>query len=139
MLWMLFGVLFSVLPTFCVVIYKVIVGINFSYIDCAPDILLVVLAVCCNFINLCVDKEKSIPHILRWLFCIFMGIIIFCCWGLYAIIYFFADPLYISKIENNMPLICNISLVIICFCLTIGIGIEIFTAIHTSKKITNQN
>ena len=128
MLWILFGVILSALPTFLTIMYKIIIGMRISYMEYAPDILIVLMAVCCNFMSLCVDNEKKILRFLRWLFGVAMVIIILFCWGLYSLIYFNTNPRTLAKIESYMPMICKASLCIIGFCFFTGIIIEIITS-----------
>lgn len=128
MIWILFGVLLSVAPTFFLVGYKMIVGLTFSFIECMPDVLLAIIAVGCNFMNICINQEKKIAHILRWIFGIITGIVVMGCWGLYVIIYFFANnEKLVNNIENNMQTLFIVALVIIGVCLFIGAVIEFNT------------
>ena len=77
MRWILFGVICTSLPTYLIIGYKIIVKLKFSYIDSVRDILLTVVAVCLNFLNMCVDNSKSIKYILRWILGIPAGTLIF--------------------------------------------------------------
>ncbi len=127
MLWILFGVLLSAIPTIFTVLYKLIVGLTFSYQDCIPDVLLVVLAVCCNFINLCLDLKIS--YLFRWILCTIMSIIILFCWGMYLTVYFLPDilkkvfhlELDLSVFGNKLLVLFIFSIIIILFCLVTGI------------------
>ena len=127
MFWILFGVICTSLPTYLVIGYKIIVKLKFSYIDSIRDILLTVVAVCLNFMNMCVDNSKSIKYILRWIFGILMGILIIACWGLYLVVYFDINYNVKQQIENNMKILYYTALLIIVFCLFAGIIVEIVT------------
>ena len=127
MRWILFGVICTSLPTYLIIGYKIIVKLKFSYIDSVRDILLTVVAVCLNFLNMCVDNSKSIKYILRWILGIPAGTLIFACWGLYLVVYFDIFHSVKQQVEDNMKILYYIALFIIAFCLFAGIIVEIVT------------
>ena len=137
MRWILFGVFIVVAPPLFNVWFKIIVGFNIDCFDCIPDVLMALLAVCCNLINTCVDGEKKINYLLRWLLCILLGIISLGCWGFFFVIRFVPKALIEEYIYNDIliKLICFASGVIISCCV-IGIIIELYTSLksNTIKK-----
>ncbi len=127
MRWILFGVLLIVLPPLCNVWFKIIVGLNVTFVSYVPDMLLTVLSVCCNLINTCTDGTKKISHSLRWILGLSAGIIATVCWGLFFCIRFnlmlpikYADKIF------------YISSAIIFTCAIIGIIIEWYTSVNIS-------
>lgn len=129
MRWLLFGILIVVVPPLFNVWFRIIVGLQTDFIEYIPDILLAVLAVCCNLINTCVDGEKKISHILRWILSIFFGLISAGCWGFFFIVRFVPKESINKYNYNNIlkySFYCATLIIIICG--IIGIIIEINTA-----------
>lgn len=60
--WLLYGVLWSFIPIFFLVICKVIIGYNVSMSDLMPDYLLIVFAVSVNLLGNTVDCKESIEE-----------------------------------------------------------------------------
>ena len=125
MRWFLFCVFLVAGPPLLHGWYKIIVGLTFNYVECVPDMLLVVLSVCCNLINICIDSEKKIAYILRWIFGIIFGTISFGCWGLFIAIRFLKENIISDNIAHGLFLF---STVIILICSFVAIIIEFYTA-----------
>lgn len=134
MRWILFGVIIVVAPPLCNVIFRMVVGLNVDFVEYVPDMLLVVLSVCCNLINTCTDEEKRIAHILRWIFCIILGTISVFCWGLFFIVRFNISIISKTSFKIMSKNLFYISLIIIISCVIIGIIIEIYTGQRNKCK-----
>lgn len=128
MRWLIFGILIVVTPPLFNVWLRIIIGFNVNFIEYIPDILIVLLSVCCNMINTYVDGEKSVSYIERWIVGIIMGIISIGCWGLFFVVRIFSN--YI-----NQDVLCKVAeysfdfaTFVIIACVILGIRIEINTA-----------
>lgn len=150
MRWLLFGVIIVASPPLFTSWYKTIVGRFVNYYDILPDILLIVLSICCNSINTCIDSTKKIAYLLRWIFCIILGFISVGCWGLYFIIYFGKEFLHklgldaiididsINLIDSNMSeKLFYAFTIIIIICTFIGSIIEFRTAKSDKSFVKN--
>lgn len=129
MRWLLFGIFLVVAPPLFNVWFRIIVGLKTDYIQYIPDILLAILAVCCNLMNTCIDEEKKISHFIRWLLGLILGGISVCCWTFFFIIRFISEETinrytYDSILKKSVYL----GTFIIISCGIIGIAIEIYTA-----------
>ena len=129
MCWLLFGIIFVTAPSLFHYAYRSIVGFNDNLADYLPDLLLVVASVCCNLINIVVDSEKSVKHLLRWIISICFGLIGIACWLLYALCRFVDDFGVDNKfIIDFAPNALGVSVIIIIINAVIGCIIEIVTA-----------
>lgn len=120
MRWLLFGVVIVVGPTLIIVWYKIIVGIVVDFAEYITDILIIVVSVCCNFINMCVDSKKRILYFLRWLFGIVCGFASVGALGLYILMCMYSVQLEALFLENLFYL----ATAIIIFCTVAGSIIE---------------
>ena len=135
MRWILFGVFLVVAPPILHVWFRIIVGLKTDFIEYIPDILLAVLAVCCNLINTCVDGGKKIAHLLRWILSIILGCISLVCWGFFFIIRFMPRNSIEEYVYNDIlkhSFYC--ATFIIISCTFIGIVIELYTATNINKS-----
>lgn len=137
MRWFLFGWLLTVFPPMINILYRTILDLNFHYHIYIADLSLLVLAICCNFISICMDEENHVSLILKWLIGIFFGMICLGCWGLYLIIEMSKndDPLEFFKIHSIFTEYLFKSFIgIIIFVLVAGIFIIIKSTIYTNKN-----
>ena len=65
MRWILFSILLVVIPPLFVILYRLIVGLDFSYNEYAPDVMTTSVALCCNFLSLCFDDGAKINQFLK--------------------------------------------------------------------------
>ncbi len=134
MRWLLFGIFLVVAPPLFNVWFRIIVGLQTDFIDYIPDILLAVLAVCCNLINTCVDSEKKVSHLLRWILSIILGLISVGCWGFFFIVRFVPKEIINQYVYNNIfKKSLYFATFVIISCGIIGIIIELYTA----SKVNN--
>lgn len=129
-LWLIFGVILVITPPAYVILYEKILGADFTYLEYAPDALLVMLSLYCNLMNLFVDRQKRIFRALRWIF----GIILFAasagCWGLFFIIRFSMvslDDVFLEKLYVSL-------FIVIVGCAIIGSLIEGISNCKKTKK-----
>lgn len=141
MRWTLFGIVIVAAPPLLSCWYKTIVGRIVDYYEVLPDVLLVLLSICCNSINICIDGDKKIFYFLRWVFGIILGLISIGSYGLYFIIFFSKEILIKFNLDkliniNSINIIdeitakklFDISTIIILICAFIGSIIEFCTA-----------
>lgn len=128
MRWLLFGIFLIVAPPLYNVWYKIIVGLNVTFTEYIPDVLLATLSVSCNLMNTCIDSKKEINYLLRWILCIILGIIALWCWGFFYNIRFLNENLSKNNFEEMSKQIFCVATIIIGVCAIIGIFIEIYTA-----------
>lgn len=135
MRWILFGVFLVVAPPLFNIWFRIIVGLQTDFIDYIPDILLAVLAVCCNLINTCIDSSKELSHLLRWVLGIILGIISVGCWGFFFIVRFVPKN-YIKEYtyDNILKECLYFATIVIVLCGIIGFFIEIHTAKIINKR-----
>lgn len=136
MRWVLFSWLLTVFPPMINIVYRTILGLNFYYYLYIADLSILVLAICCNFISICVDEENHVHLMLKWLIGIFFGMICLGCWGLYLIIEMSKkdDPLEFFKIHYVFTEYLFKSFIgIIIFVLIAGIFIIIKSATSTNR------
>lgn len=141
MKWLIFGIFIVVAPPFFNCLYRIIVRYNINYYEILPDVLLMVLSICCNLINITIDSKKNISRLMRWIICSILAVISLGCWGLYFLIYFSDIILKIlninidklSKTVSSKTLISNeisctiiyTSIFIVLICAIIGLIIEL--------------
>lgn len=129
MRWLLFGIFLVVAPPLFNVWFRIIVGLQTDFVEYIPDILMAVLAVCCNLINTCVDSDKKIHYLLRWLLSIFLGFISAGCWGFFFIVRFVPKEIIDKYTYGNILEHClYFATLVIISCGIIGIIIEVYTA-----------
>ena len=128
MRWLLFGIFLIVAPPLYNVWYKIIIGFNVTFSEYIPDVLLALLSVSCNLMNCCIDTDKRIAYILRWILCIILGAISLWCWGLFYNIRFPKENLPEGYFENMSRNIFIVSTIIIICCAVIGVIVELYTA-----------
>lgn len=133
MRWIIFGVLIVVAPPLCNVLFRIVVRLKVDFVEYIPDILLAVLSVCCNLLNTCVDREKRMAYLLRWIIGVVLGMISLACWGLFFAIRFNNDFITKDAFGIWAERIFYMASGIIIVCTLIGIGIEIYTW-RCSKK-----
>lgn len=130
MRWILFSILLVVIPPLFVVLYRLIVGLNFTYSEYAPDVLTTLVALCCNFINLCVDSDSRVKRLLRWGLSLIVGIVGLGAWGLYLVL----------RITNNLidervlKFVFLIAALTALFCAFFGTIIQIYTVCCKKRK-----
>lgn len=124
MRWIFLGILIVAVPPVGSCMYKIIVGFKINYIEYAPDALLVVVSVCCNLLNMIIDREKKINYIIRWAAGSILGIIGFLSLGLFWVI---RTPKEILLSKETCKYIYWFSLVILVLCFWVGIIIESYT------------
>lgn len=135
MRWIVFGTLLVVAPILYYCWYRIIAKLAIDLIQYIPDILIATLSVCCNLINICSDRERRIYYFLRWILCIFLGMISIGCWSLFFLIKFKSEIV----IENNIAekLFYILTIIILC-CMVIGFIIEMYTAIKVKKELSEK-
>lgn len=135
MRWILFGVLIVVGPPLATVFYRLIVGMEVDFVEYLPDMLLVVLSVCCNLINNCVDREKRVSYIWRWILCIVFGLIAVGCWGLFFVIRFNSRITSGDLFKYTAEKIFYYSIGLLFVCAFIGVLIEVHTWRYKKKSL----
>lgn len=137
MRWLLFGIFLVVAPPLFNVWFKIIVGFDVNFIEYIPDMLLVMLSVCCNLINTCIDSDKKIAHCLRWILGVSLGIISMGCWGLFLAIRFsHTQEWYINNYYKDLASkLFYFSSGVILVCAAIGSLIEWYTVYKTKKLL----
>ena len=131
MRWILFSILLVVIPPLFVVLYRLIVGFDFTYNEYVPDVLTTLVALCCNFINLCVDSDSRVKRLLRWGLSLLVGIVGFGALGLYLVL----------RIANNqidervLKVVFLIAALTALFCALFGTIIQIYTVYCKKKEV----
>lgn len=139
--WLLFTIILVAFPPVLNCLYRTIIGRYVNYYEVLPDVLLIVVSICCNLIGACFDGDKQINLFLRWLCGFIFSVISIGCWGLYLIIYFSKEILHkfnfdklkdiesINLFDDNMSKkLFDIFMIIIILCALIGSIIEFCTA-----------
>ena len=89
------------------------------------------MALCCNFINLCVDSDSRVKRLLRWGLSLLVGIVGFGALGLYLVL----------RIANNqidervLKVVFLIAALTALFCALFGTIIQIYTVYCKKKEV----